>query len=151
MGPIEILLGVAFPLLLTGGLAFAMSGSTSPEFLVARICFVLSAIDLAGLVIWWLYVTVNSSWKTAIAAALAVLLVTGLPATLRWIDGKEVDAIAQRKSRLVQETDQISPLIGAMRQQQSSLAGQEEARKLIERILGQYESRQAFLSLAFPG
>ena len=54
MGPIDILLGVLFPIFVSVGLSLALGASTPLEFWAARVGFALAAIDLAGLTIWWL-------------------------------------------------------------------------------------------------
>jgi hypothetical protein len=41
MGPIDILLGVAFPLLFGTGVALVTAGNDAGEFLAGRACFVL--------------------------------------------------------------------------------------------------------------
>ena len=55
MGAIEIFLGVLFPLFVGTGIALATAGTDSGEFVVARVCFVIAAIDAAALTVWWIY------------------------------------------------------------------------------------------------
>jgi hypothetical protein len=94
MSPIEILLGVAFPLLIGIGLALPTASGTPVEFWIARVAFIAAALDVSGLIVWWLY---NSglSWSRA---PIGVVIVSGsiiaLPAALRWLDAKQADAVA---------------------------------------------------------
>src|SRR5712691_11178047 len=54
VGAIEILLGVAFPLFVGVGVALALSDASVAEFWVARLCFIVASLDLAGLTVYWL-------------------------------------------------------------------------------------------------
>jgi hypothetical protein len=99
----------------------------------------LSAIDVAGLIVWWLYDSGNTGWKLAIGGIVGALVITGLPQMLRWADGRETDAIAERQTHVVQDAGGVAPLIEVIRQQQSSLAGQEQAQRITKRILDQYD------------
>lgn len=94
MGPIEILLGVLAPVFLGTGF-LAMGASTPAEFLVARIGFALAAIDVCGLIIWWLYKFDYAAWKYVVGLVIFALVVIALPTILKWIDKKE--EVATRK------------------------------------------------------
>jgi hypothetical protein len=94
VSPIEILLGVAFPLLVGVGLALAMGSGSSTEFWIARIALIVAALDLSGLIVWWLYNVGLSWWKITIGVAVAAGLLLALPEILRWIDRKQADVIA---------------------------------------------------------
>jgi hypothetical protein len=142
MGPIEILLGVAFPLLIAVGLGLGMGGSNSIEFWVARACFAAAAVELLGIVVWWLYSTESASWKLAIAAVVGVSIVAALPESLKWLDGKENAVIAQRTRNLVQETTDLAPFIQALRDSQQSNADQKQSLEIIQQILAQYDQLQ---------
>ena len=63
MRPIEILLGVLFPLLVAVGLAMAMGANSSMEFAIARFGFIGAAIDLGGLIVWWVYKHQHGNWQ----------------------------------------------------------------------------------------
>ena len=142
MGPIEILLGVAFPLVLGAGLTLVTAGNSPGEFWAGRVCFILSAADAAGLVVWWLYVSREASWKLGLGAVFAVVIVLGLPGVLKWADIRETAALEERKARVVAGADQVAPLIEVIRQQQHRLAGQEQAQGIVKRILDQYDQLQ---------
>jgi hypothetical protein len=142
MGLIEILFGVAFPVLVGVGLTLATAGNSPAEFIAGRVSFILSAADIAGLAAWWLYVSRSSSWKFAGGAVLGTVIVLGLPEVLKWVDSREAAAIAERKARVVADAGQVAPLIEVIRQQQSMLAGQDQAQRIIKRILDQYDQLQ---------
>jgi hypothetical protein len=139
VGPIDILLGVGFPLLFGTGIALVTAGSGTTEFLVSRGCFVLAAVDVAALVNWWLYNADNSSWRITLAAIIGVAVIVGLPQLLKWADSRESASIAERQARVASDAQQIAPLIDVIRQLQSKLNDQEQARIVSRRILAQYE------------
>ena len=139
MGPIDILLGVAFPLLFGTGVALVTAGDGTAEFLASRVCFVLAATDVAALVIWWLYSSENSSWKMTVAASIGIIVILGLPQMLKWADSREAASIAERQARVVKGAEQIAPLVGVIRQLQDKLSDQEQAQSVIQRILAQYD------------
>jgi hypothetical protein len=95
MSPIEILLGVAFPLLIGVALALAMGSGSATEFVIARIAFVAAVLDVTGLIVWWLYNSGFSWWKATSGFVIVGASVITLPALLRWIDAKEVAATEQ--------------------------------------------------------
>jgi hypothetical protein len=92
MSAIEILLGVAFPLLVGIALALALGSGSATEFLIARIAFIAAALDVFGLTTWWLYKSGFSFGTTTTGAVIGVCLVLALPAVLRWVDSKETAA-----------------------------------------------------------
>jgi hypothetical protein len=139
MGPIDILLGVGFPLLIGTSIALITAGSSSGEFLAGRICFVLAAIDIAVLVVWWIYSNESSAWKTILAALLGVIVILGLPQLLKWADAREAASIAERQARIVQGAEQVAPLIGVLRDLQNQLKTQQDAERVSQRILAQYD------------
>ena len=95
MNLIEILLGVAFPVLIGIGFALSLGGVAATEFWVARIAFIAAALDVSGLIVWWLYNSAPSRWKTPTGILIAGLSVVALPVILRWIDTKEASATEQ--------------------------------------------------------
>jgi hypothetical protein len=90
MSPVEILLGVAFPVLIGLALALAMGSGGAAEFWIARVASIAAAVDLFGLMTWWLYKSHFSVWNYAIGSAIAVCIVVILPEVMKWIDGKEI-------------------------------------------------------------
>ena len=88
MGAIEIFLGVLFPLFVGTGIALATAGTDSGEFVVARVCFVIAAIDAAALTVWWIYSSRSHLGPLIAGSAVGVVLLVGLPAALWWIDAK---------------------------------------------------------------
>jgi hypothetical protein len=92
MGPIEILLGVLFPIFITVGLV-ATSASTTVEFWVARAGFTFAAIDALGLTAWWLYKGDFAIWKYAVGVPIFIFVAIALPTIWKWIDRKEEIAI----------------------------------------------------------
>jgi hypothetical protein len=63
----------------------AMGASTPAEFLVARIGFALAAIDVCGLIIWWLYKFDYAAWKYVIGLVIVAFVVIALPTILKWV------------------------------------------------------------------
>ena|ERR1700688_1919337 len=139
MGPIDILLSVAFPLLFGTGVALVTAGNGTPEFLASRICFVLAAADVASLTIWWLYNTENSSWKMILGATVGAIVIVGLAQMLKWADSREAASLAERQARIVRDAEQIAPLIKVIRQLQDKLNDEEQAERVTRRILAQYD------------
>ncbi|WP_316184793.1 hypothetical protein [Bradyrhizobium sp. SZCCHNRI1003] len=139
MGPIDILLGVAFPLLFGTGVALVTSGSGTGEFLAGRACFALAALDLATLLVWWLYKTEHASWKMTLAAAIAVAGVLGLPQLLKWADDREAASIEERRAAVLRGSKELAPLIDVIRNLQGQLKVQNEAEQVTRRILAQYD------------
>jgi hypothetical protein len=95
MSPVTILLGVAFPLLVSLATALAMGSGGATEFWIARIAAIAAALDLVGLITWWLY-KYDFTWiNSTIGAVLGVCVVLILPAVLKWVDAKELVATAK--------------------------------------------------------
>jgi hypothetical protein len=92
VSPIEILLGVTFPILVGIGIALAMGSGSAAEFWVARISFIAAALNITGLIIWWVYNSGLSLSTLTIGALVGACSVVGLPTLLRWIDAKEITA-----------------------------------------------------------
>jgi hypothetical protein len=91
MGPIDILLGVLFPIFVTVG-SLAMGASTPIEFWAARLGFIFAAIDLGSLTVWWLYKHGHAPWQYVIGVGVFAFIVVALPSLFRWVDQKEVAA-----------------------------------------------------------
>jgi len=89
MRPIEVLLGVLFPIFIAVGIAMAASGTDPLEFTVARVGFWLAAIDIFGLVVWWFYKHNEGIWQYIVGIFIVFIVVILLPIALRWIDAKE--------------------------------------------------------------
>jgi len=91
MGITEILLGVAFPLLVGVGLALDAMNPSAGEFLVARLCFGLAATDLAGLVAYWLWITDKWSLPARLlcGAIVGAIILPSLIGTMLWLDGRQ--------------------------------------------------------------
>jgi hypothetical protein len=92
MSVIEILLGVAFPLLVGIALALALGSGGATEFLIAKIAFIAAALDVFGLTTWWLYKSGFTFGTTTIGVVIGICLVLALPEVLRWVDSKEIAA-----------------------------------------------------------
>jgi hypothetical protein len=92
VSPIEILLGVTFPILVGIGIALAMGSGSAPEYCVARISFIAAALNITGLTIWWVYNSGLSLRTLTLGVVVGACSVVALPALLRWIDAKEIAA-----------------------------------------------------------
>ena len=90
MNPTDILLGILFPIIVGTGLSLALSDASSTEFLVARGCFILAGLEVAGFGLYWLH---TSSWPLAIrisvSAVLGAVVLTGTLGVISWIDSRE--------------------------------------------------------------
>jgi hypothetical protein len=139
MSPIEILLGVAFPLLFGTGVALITAGSGTGEFLAGRGCFILATIDIAALVVWWVYNGPNAALKLGLAGAIGVAVILGLPQLLKWVDSREAASIAERQAVVAKDAEQVGPLIDVIGTLQAQLKDQKEAEKIAQRILAQYD------------
>jgi hypothetical protein len=95
MSPVEILLGVAFPLLVGLAATLAMGSGGVTEFWIARIAAITAALDLVGLTIWWLCKSNVMLLNATIGSVLAVCIVLILPAVLKWVDAKQLTATAK--------------------------------------------------------
>jgi hypothetical protein len=95
MSPVAILLGVAFPLLVSLATALAMGSGGATEFWIARIAAIAAALDLVGLTTWWLYKSDFTLINSTIGAVLGVCVVLILPTVLKWVDAKELAATAR--------------------------------------------------------
>ena len=90
MGPTEMLLGVAFPIIISVGVALALSDASAAEFWVARGCFILAALDIAAFTLYWL-----RSWnrplapKLIVAAFLGAFALAGTVGAVSWVDFRE--------------------------------------------------------------
>ena len=90
MGLAEILLGIAFPILVGTGVALAVADANYTEFWVARACFILAALDAGFFTVKWLWFSENPGAREwilggIIAAATLICLVIGL----RWVDYRD--------------------------------------------------------------
>lgn len=91
MGVTEVLLSVAFPLLVGLGVALTVLTDASPnEILFARACFLVSGLDLAGLLTYWLYAADRPSLVVRlIAAGLAgLILLPAMVGAQLWISAR---------------------------------------------------------------
>jgi hypothetical protein len=95
MSPVAILLGVAFPLLVSLATALAMGSGGATEFWIARIAAIAAALDLVGLTTWWLYKSDLTVINSTIGAVLGICVVLILPTVLKWVDAKELTATAK--------------------------------------------------------
>lgn len=91
MGIVEILLGVAFPLLVGLGVALAvLSDATAGEAWFARGCFIAAATDLLGLTVYRLYTPnkLSENWRLAFAALVGLVIVPAALRSLLWVDSR---------------------------------------------------------------
>ena len=95
MSPVAILLGVAFPLLVSLATALAMGSGGATEFWIARIAAIAAALDLVGLTTWWLYKSDFTWINSTIGAVLGVCVMLMLPTVLKWVDARELTASAK--------------------------------------------------------
>ena len=109
MDPISILLGVAFPTLFFTGLGLALASVSHTAYLIAKASFCLAALDLAALLVWWLYTTESATWKSVVAAGLGLVIVATLPEVLRWVDANEANVVAERSRHLTEELADVAP------------------------------------------
>ncbi len=94
----DILLGVAFPLLVGIGMCLAVLGDASGgEIWFARGCFIAAAMDLLGLVVWKLYASdqLDNVSRVALAAVAGIIVVPALLYSLLWIDARASRTRAQ--------------------------------------------------------
>jgi hypothetical protein len=91
MGIFDILLGVVFVTAL--GLAVglgAMSDAGTPEFLVAKACFVTAALALAGAFGYWFREKDRGTLSVCLFGSIAgAWLFLALPLQLKWLDGRQ--------------------------------------------------------------
>jgi hypothetical protein len=82
---LTILLGA-----LGGGIAVVVTATDSPGFLVARILFIVAAVDAIGFAVWLTSRTLHvTSWQWVLAALVAFVSIGGLVATLQWTNYRE--------------------------------------------------------------
>jgi len=90
MGPTEILLGVAFPVIIGVGVALALSDASAAEFRVARGCFILAALEIAAFALYWLRSSDRPLAPKLIAAAfLGAFALAGTVGAVSWVDFRE--------------------------------------------------------------
>lgn len=142
MDPVSIALGVAFPMLFFTGLGLALASVSHTAYLVAKASFCFATLDLAVLLIWWLYTTESAAWKTAVGAAFGLAIVASLPEILRWVDGNEVTVITERGKRLNEQLTDLMPIIEALRQNQQALAQAQHAQQLAGMLLSSFDNLQ---------
>jgi hypothetical protein len=113
MGFVEIWWAVGFPIFLAAvgvGTTYAMIDSTSAEFWIARIAYIIAGFDVAGFVTYWLWAVLK--WPSAIRLVLGVLagplLLLGLTVIIEWVDLQEARLSATLTPRNVE-----TPLIPA--------------------------------------
>ncbi len=97
MGVSEILLGMAFPLLIGLGLALAVLGDASAgEVWFARGCFILAGADLLGFVLWKLYASqLADPSRVALAGVAGLVIVPSLLYSLLWINNRAARTLAK--------------------------------------------------------
>jgi hypothetical protein len=74
-----------------------------------------------------------------LAAGAGVVLILGLPKLLKWSDSREVAAIAERREAVQRGAERIAPLIGAITNLQGQLKNHQDAERVTQRILTQYD------------
>ncbi|HXQ67799.1 MAG TPA: hypothetical protein VN980_14580 [Alphaproteobacteria bacterium] len=95
MGFVEIWWAVGFPIFLAAvgvGTAYAMIDSSSTEFWIARIAYILAAFDVVGFLTYWLWAVLKwpAPFRLALGALAVPILFLGLDLTLRWVELQEV-------------------------------------------------------------
>jgi Ca2+/Na+ antiporter len=88
MRPVDVLLGVLFPIFIAVGM-MAMGASSPTEFWVAKIGFCLAALDAVALSMWWLYKSDPGVWQYTTALTIVLLATVFLAFTWKWVDEKE--------------------------------------------------------------
>jgi hypothetical protein len=90
MGIVEILLGVAFPLLVGVGVALTVSDASAAEFWVARICFFVAAVDIVGLSFYWIW-SANEplAWKIVVGLIAGAIIFPATLGAIHWVDLRE--------------------------------------------------------------
>lgn len=90
MGPIEILLGVALPVVIGVGVALALSDASAVEFWVARGCFIFAATEIGGLTLYWLRSSDRSlTPKLIVPAIIGAFSLAGTVVAVGWVDSRE--------------------------------------------------------------
>jgi hypothetical protein len=93
MGPFEITIGVGLAILLALlgiGVGLAMTAADPNGFLVAKICFVFSALDIVGFAVYLLSRnTDNPFWRTVAAGAIGMVTIAALVWVLSWLNYRE--------------------------------------------------------------
>ena len=90
-----IFLSIGFPLFLFfialgAGTVVAMSNSESAGFILARGCFILSAVTLISFSSYWIYVKrLTFETTTILSAGIGLLAVPGLSLSLWWVRDSE--------------------------------------------------------------
>lgn len=97
MGVAEILLGIAFPLLIALGAGVAMTDASWGEFWFARGCFIAASLDALGFATYWLWPELGRPllWRLSIAALFGAILLPILIFALHWVDVREDRTLRQ--------------------------------------------------------
>lgn len=91
MGVTEILLSVAFPLVVGLAVALTVITDASPnEISFARACFLVSGLDLAGLLTYWLYAADGPSLvvRLIVSGLAGLILLPAMVGTQLWISAR---------------------------------------------------------------
>ena len=93
MGFVEIWWAVGFPIFLAAvgvGTTYAMIDSSSTEFWIARIAYIIAAFDVVGFLTYWLWAVLKwpAPFRLALGALAVPILFLGLDLTLRWVNCK---------------------------------------------------------------
>jgi hypothetical protein len=90
MGPTEILLGVAFPIVIGVGVALALSDASATEFWVARGCFIVAGLEVLGFAFVWLRtVDWSAALRVSLAAAIGFIVIGAIFGSISWVDFRE--------------------------------------------------------------
>jgi hypothetical protein len=119
LGVGEILLGVAFPLLVGTGVALAVLGdATAGEVLFARGCFLMAGADLLGLAFYRLYSDerLQEPWRLVLVAIAAFIITPSVFGSFLWIDTRAKRAASKAPEVLfdaqLQELNDLESFIG---------------------------------------
>jgi hypothetical protein len=68
-----------------------MGNATAGEFWFARLCFIVAAIDISGLGIYWILLADKSSiWKLVVGAMAGAIIAPSIIGALLWVNSREV-------------------------------------------------------------
>jgi hypothetical protein len=87
----EAMFTVAFPVLIGLGVAIALTDASVGEFWVARCFFILAALDMAGLSIYWLWPELSKPilWRLVAGALAGAVLLSATIFALHWVGLRE--------------------------------------------------------------
>ena len=140
MGLIEIVLGVVIAIAVGAAVALTNSGTTATEFWIARALFLVGAASLIMAYVCWIWNDPpDPSWRVLLGALAGVLALAGTTDAIFWVNFRERQVFALKVGL---QTNEFWPNIAALRSWQQQIDDQKEARKIVRKILEQYDQHE---------